>query len=108
MRKGYRLRFCSCCLSRVSAFVLFGALIITSSPIASWAVGDGSVADSLAEHLYIPDGVSRGIEVSENGAPEGLSPVYGRLAEDSGTSTLDGLPSDFDLRDLDAVTPVRN
>ena len=108
MRKGYRLRFCSRCLSRVSAFVLLGALIITSAPIASWAVGDGFVADSLTEHLYIPDGVNRGIAVSENGAPEGLSPVYGRLAEDSGASALDELPSEFDLRDLDAVTPVRN
>ena len=88
------------------------ALSLSIAPFAgvAQAAEDGSVAQGLADHLYVPDGVEGGIEVTEDGMPKGLSPEYGRLDTAGGSSSggRANLPSKYDLRDKGYVSAVKN
>ena len=98
------------------ACVLFSVLLAFALglvPVSGVALAeeDNSVAQEIAENLYVPDGVDMGIELSEDGFPLGLSPEYGRLETGGGVSVQAELPAQFDLRDVNGVSyvsPVKN
>ena len=98
---------------RVCAAALLAALIgCTLVPAGARAAEKTDVAQQIADHLVVPDGVTRGIELSDEGVPQGLSPEYGRIssddADDAGAGGKTSLPAKFDLRSKGAVTPVKN
>ena len=83
------------------AGILALCLGLVAAPAAARADEGGSVADEIANHLVVPEGVERGIVVSDEGVPQGLDPEYGRISsgdEDTDAGATGALPSKFDLR----------
>lgn len=93
------------------AGILALCLGLVAAPAAARADEGSSVADEIANHLVVPEGVDRGIVVSDEGVPQGLDPEYGRISsgdDDTDAGAKGALPSKFDLRSKNAVTAVKN